>query len=54
MLTQENTRGYTDDELAALNQEWSDIVEIEQLELDTDEYHARYKTWCDSVSKRRN
>ena len=51
-FTQENTTGYTDQELDALNAEWQQIVEAEGLEPDTDEYHAREKQFQDEVAHR--
>ena len=51
-FTHENTTGYTDSELAALNSEWDEIVAAEKLELETDEYYAREKRFTDEVSRR--
>lgn len=51
-FTQESTRGYSDDELDALNTEWDEIVRAEGLQPETDEYYAREKEFCDQVSRR--
>jgi hypothetical protein len=50
MLTTQNTTGYTDAELAALNQEWEE--RSLGLDPDSDEYHDAYKAFCDEVAKR--
>ena len=52
MFTQENTTGYTDAELDVLNTEWKEIVDIEGLELGSDEYYQREKQHADEVSRR--
>lgn len=52
MFSQENTHGYTDAELQALNAEWNAIVEAENLERETDEYYQREKQFNDEVSRR--
>ena len=49
---QENTDGYTDAELDALNTEWDAIVSDEQLEPGTDEYEAQVKQFSDEVAGR--
>ena len=51
-FTQENTTGYTDAELAALNAEWAEIVTAEGLEPETGEYIDRQKQHADEVSRR--
>jgi hypothetical protein len=48
-FTHENTSGYSDDELDALNREWLAIVESEHLEPETDEFYQRQKAFNDSV-----
>jgi hypothetical protein len=51
-LTEENTQGYTESELQALNAEWDAIVAVEGLEPETDEYYQREKQFHDEVSRR--
>ena len=53
MFSEENTEGYTAEELTLLNAEWEEIVRAEQLEPDTDEYYQREKQFSDDVSRRR-
>jgi len=48
----DNTEGYTDAERARLNDEWEVIVQSEELEEYTDEYHERAKQFCDAVARR--
>ena len=48
----DNTSGYSDEELAALNAEWETIVSDRDLELFSDEYHAAAKDFCDTVARR--
>ena len=48
----DNTIGYTDAELSALNEEWSAIVEAKNLEEYTDEYDIRAKEFSDRVAKK--
>ena len=52
LFRNENTSGYTADELDALNAEWAAIVEAENLEPDDYEYDDRAKTFSDEVSRR--
>ena len=52
LFRQDNTRGYTDAELFALNAEWQAIVDCDNLEPGTDEYHHRAKQFADEVSRR--
>ena len=51
-FTQDNCRGYTDEELTALNAEWAQVVADEQLDPNTDDYHAREKQFQDAVARR--
>ena len=51
-FTHENTVGYTDSELAAINAEWEEIVEREGLTPETDEYYQRQSQFCDEISRR--
>jgi hypothetical protein len=50
MFTQENTDGYTDSELAALNAELSE--RLGNLEPGSDEYQQVGKSFNDEVSRR--
>ena len=43
MFRQENTDGYSDAELDALNQEWATIVAAENLDPNADDYFARLR-----------
>lgn len=52
MLTQQNTEGYTEYELADLNFEWDSIVESEELEEYTEDYNIRYSQFCDEIARR--
>jgi hypothetical protein len=52
MWTTENTQGYTETELDAINAEWEVIVEREGLEEGTDEYYQRQKLFSDDVASR--
>ena len=52
MFTAENTLGYTDNELDALNAEWERIVESESLVMESDDYYQRQKQFADEVAKR--
>ena len=51
-FTRDNTTGYSDVELAALNTEWQEIVKREGLQPGTDDYVAREKQHADDVSRR--
>jgi len=48
----DNTDGYTEEELDALNLEWEQIVDDSDLEGFTDEYYEREKAFTDEVSRR--
>jgi hypothetical protein len=50
MFTQQNTDGYTDQELEALNAELND--RLSGLEPGSDEYQQTEKSFHDEVSKR--
>jgi len=50
MFTQQNTEGYTDQEINALNAELSE--RLEGLELESDEYKQAEKAFHDEVAKR--
>jgi hypothetical protein len=50
MFTQENTEGYTEEELSTLNDELQE--RLEGLEPFTDEYDIAEKAFTDEVSKR--
>ena len=52
LFRDDNTSGYTAEQLDALNTEWAAIVDAEILVPDTDEYHARAKQFADEVSRR--
>ncbi len=51
-FSQETTTGYSNTELAEFNAEWSEIIAIEKLEPDTDEYIDREKQFADEISRR--
>lgn len=51
-FTQENTTGYTDQQLHLLNDEWEAIAERESLERGTDEYSQREKAHADAITGR--
>lgn len=48
----DNTEGYTQAELDALNIEWEDIVVEKQLKKNTDEYDTEAKRFADTVARR--
>ncbi len=48
----DNTEGYTVEELNELNAEWEGIVESESLEEYTEEYYIREKQFADDVARR--
>ena len=48
----ENTNGYTDAELSALNEEWAIMVETNALEEYTDEYDIQAKEFSNKVAKK--
>jgi hypothetical protein len=48
----DNTEGYTADELDSLNTEWETIVNDLGLEENTDEYDLQSKWFADRVAKR--
>lgn len=52
MFTKENTTGYTQNELDALNAEWAERVADRDLEPGTDEYYEEEKSFADEVSRR--
>lgn len=50
MFTQENTDGYTDQELDALNAEL--VERLDGIEVGSDEYYDEEKRFNDEVSRR--
>ena len=48
----DNTEGYNEAELAALNSEWHQRVEAEGLDLESDEWYAAAKAHADAVARR--
>lgn len=50
MFTQDNTEGYTDEQLAALNEELHERTR--HLALDSDEYQQAEKAFSDEVARR--
>ena len=53
MWTHETTRGYTEEELFALDAEWEAILETEGLtDADVDAKDTRAKQFADDVSRR--
>ena len=49
MMTLENTTGYAQDEIAAINERWMAIVERDGLEEYTEEYYAAEKAFFDKA-----
>jgi len=52
LFRSDNTRGYTLAELVALNSEWHERVEAENLEPDTDEWLHAAKLFADEIASR--
>lgn len=52
LFNEDNTEGYTTEELSELNSEWEKIVEAESLEEFTEEYDFAAKAFSDQVAKR--
>ena len=48
----DNTEGYTQQELDALNTEWENRVKQFDLEEYTEEYDFQAKCFCDEVARR--
>ena len=48
----DNTEGYTDEQLAALNSEWAERVAADGLEEGTIEYEDAAKAFADEVARR--
>ena len=48
----ENTEGYSQTELDALNSDWAEIVASQNLEEHTEEYDFAEKAFSDVVSRR--
>ena len=52
LFRNDNTEGYTIYELNALNAEWQERVDAQQLEENTDEYDNQASWFCDEVARR--
>jgi hypothetical protein len=52
LFRDDNTEGYTPDELDALNAEWEQRVEDLELDKDSEEYDTQAKAFSDEVSSR--
>ena len=52
LFRDDNTQGYTAEQLNALNAEWDQIVESEGLEEYTAEYEIRAGQFADEISRR--
>ncbi len=52
LFRHDNTDGYTGAQLAELNAEWDRLAEAEDLEIGTEEYHDRARTFSDEVAGR--
>ena len=52
LYNDQNCYGYSDKEMAALNDEFAAICEAEGLEQGTDEFHERAGAFCDDVASR--
>ena len=52
LFRDDNTEGYTQAELDALNKEWENKVAELELEENTSDYDEQAKWFCDEVSKR--
>ena len=52
LFTEDNTEGYTEDELNKLNDEWIEIIDKLNLEEFTDEYYTQAKIFSDEIARR--
>lgn len=52
LFRNDNTEGYTQDQLEELNNEWQEKVEETLIEEHTDEYDFQAKCFADAVSRR--
>ena len=52
LFRDDNTEGYSPEELNALNAEWEQRAEEQNLEEYTDEYNEHVKWFCDEVASR--
>lgn len=52
LFREDNTEGYTDEQMDALNTEWKALAEAEELEEGTYDYNQAAKQFCDEVSRR--
>jgi len=52
LFREDNTEGYTTEEMNELNSEWEARAESEGLEEGTDEYNEAAKQFCDEVARR--
>ncbi len=52
MFTQQNTDGYTDNQIDDLNSEFNDIIESENIEIDSDDYYRIAQSFSDHVAQR--
>ena len=52
LFRDDNTDGYSREELGALNTEWRERAEAANLEEGTDEYQEAANAFCDNVARR--
>ena len=51
-FTEQNTTGYTEDQLNKINAEWNERAKNQGLEPHTDEYDFALKCFSDEISRR--
>ena len=49
---QDNTEGYTDDQLKIFNYKWNEVIIKNTLEPDTDEYNFQLKCFQNNIAKK--
>jgi len=49
---QDNTEGYTDDQLKIFNYDWNERIIFLKLEPDTDEYNFQLKCFRDHIARK--
>ena len=49
---QDNTEGYTDDQLKIFNYKWNEVIIKNTLEPDTDEYDFQLKCFRDHIARK--
>ncbi len=52
LFREDNTEGYNEEEMDALNKEWEEIAQKKELEEGTEEWEFEAKAFCDKVSRR--